>query len=452
MRKITFLLAALMCGAVAANAEDFTVNGIVYTINSDGETVSVGTNTGCTIENVVLPSSVNYNDKDYNVTAVSSSAFDNNQTIKTLNINVPIINQSAFRNTTLESVTFGENVSSLGIAAFEATKLTTVHIPAGINGMSTYNDQPFTNCQSITAFTVAEDNTNYCAIDGVLYNKYATRLIAFPLAKEFDGFRETVSEIGIGAFNYYKGFDTLVIPERMGKCSAAFHYSSVKTVIAENSELHNSFQNCTGIETIILGKGFTKVGELTFKGCTSLTKIICKSETMPTLGQTNTSSWPCFEGIDLSSVKLYVPCGQSGDYTADADKWADFTDITETLFYELQVSSANESQGTASVITDPDCDTNAQIEAVPASGYQFVQWSDGISENPRTLTVGQYAEIELTAEFKSSTPTALEAVTASFVYAESGRIYGAEGARIYDLLGRDVTRLNGSLSGVYVVK
>ncbi|MCI7430433.1 MAG: hypothetical protein MSS84_06095 [Bacteroidales bacterium] len=38
------------------------------------------------------------------------------------------------------------------------------------------------------------------------------------------------------------------------------------------------------------------------------------------------------------------------------------------------------------------------------------------------------------------------------LYTESGRIVCAGEFRIYDLLGRDVTRLNGSLCGVYVVK
>ena len=49
-------------------------------------------------------------------------------------------------------------------------------------------------------------------------------------------------------------------------------------------------------------------------------------------------------------------------------------------------------------------------------------------------------------------PTALETVTAPQIYAVDGRIVCDGEFRIYDLLGRDVTRLNGSLCGVYVVK
>ena len=46
----------------------------------------------------------------------------------------------------------------------------------------------------------------------------------------------------------------------------------------------------------------------------------------------------------------------------------------------------------------------------------------------------------------------METVTAPQIYAVDGRIVCEGEFRIYDLLGRDVTRLNGSLSGVYVVK
>ena len=50
------------------------------------------------------------------------------------------------------------------------------------------------------------------------------------------------------------------------------------------------------------------------------------------------------------------------------------------------------------------------------------------------------------------TSTAINTVTYDELRTDNGRIYGADDIRIYDLLGRDVTRLNGSLCGVYVVK
>ena len=51
-----------------------------------------------------------------------------------------------------------------------------------------------------------------------------------------------------------------------------------------------------------------------------------------------------------------------------------------------------------------------------------------------------------------TTPTALAAAEMPAVYAADGRIVCAQEFRVFDLLGRDVTRQNGTLSGVYVVK
>ena len=54
---------------------------------------------------------------------------------------------------------------------------------------------------------------------------------------------------------------------------------------------------------------------------------------------------------------------------------------------------------------------------------------------------------------KSGSTTALQPATAAVnIYTQNGRIVCEGEFRIYDLLGRDVTRLNGSLQGVYVVK
>lgn len=53
----------------------------------------------------------------------------------------------------------------------------------------------------------------------------------------------------------------------------------------------------------------------------------------------------------------------------------------------------------------------------------------------------------------TSTTTAVEnAKTNATIYAKNGKIFGADDARIYDILGRDVTKENGTLKGVFVVK
>ena len=65
---------------------------------------------------------------------------------------------------------------------------------------------------------------------------------------------------------------------------------------------------------------------------------------------------------------------------------------------------------------------------------------------------GAPGSYDLTITRLNNTPTAIETVTAPQIYAVDGRIVCEGEFRIYDLLGRDVTHLNGSLCGVYVVK
>lgn len=38
-----------------------------------------------------------------------------------------------------------------------------------------------------------------------------------------------------------------------------------------------------------------------------------------------------------------------------------------------------------------ECDTSIRLEATPSEGYHFVCWSDGSTDNPRHITVGEDA-------------------------------------------------------------
>ena len=64
---------------------------------------------------------------------------------------------------------------------------------------------------------------------------------------------------------------------------------------------------------------------------------------------------------------------------------------------------------------------------------------------------GEYVEFA-PISVKENSSTALENVEALEVYAENGRIYAAEGARIFTVSGIDVTEMNGQLNGIYIVK
>ena len=126
---------------------------------------------------------------------------------------------------------------------------------------------------------------------------------------------------------------------------------------------------------------------------------------------------------------------------ADDDSWADYSGAqfevgTYRARVQLRIDELNGyyhvlSADTKMVVDDAEWTIMGGVKVF--SDYSYGYW--------------------VSPEFEvKATSTGVDCVQTPAIYARQGRIYGAEGARIYDLLGRDVTRRNGSLSGVYVVK
>lgn len=110
-------------------------------------------------------------------------------------------------------------------AFLSCPNLETLFIPAGVIFIE---DLPVVHCRKFRGFTVASNNPNYSAVDGVLFNKDQSRLIQFPETKE--GIYEipaTVTTIGEYAFRDYKQHDSkrlanIVIPAHIKNLDNTF--------------------------------------------------------------------------------------------------------------------------------------------------------------------------------------------------------------------------------------
>ncbi|MBP5477006.1 MAG: leucine-rich repeat protein, partial [Paludibacteraceae bacterium] len=72
---------------------------------------------------------------------------------------------------------------------------------------------------------------------------------------------------------------------------------------------------------------------------------------------------------------------------------------TGTTMPAYSVSANDETQGTVIVTQEPTCENRTlAFRADAAEGYEFVRWSDGNTDNPRTLTLAQ--DTALTAVFE----------------------------------------------------
>ena len=260
-----------------------------------------------------------------------------------------------------------------------------------------------------------------------------------------------------------------------------------------------AFANCEDMTEVTFPACVSSIGTGAFKGCSSMKKIYSQMTTPPAIEAT------VFEGCGvLANITLYVPEGSEPTYTGK-DVWKDFfvkkdvkeytvtfldkdgnvietqyvdegnsatspdapqvdgwkfvgwniafdnvqSDITviaqyeEILYHTLIVISTDELTGTVTGSGEYEEGETITIEAVPATGYKFVQWSDGNTDNPRTVTLTE--NMTLTAIFESQNPTSVESVneydgTASprkvmrnglmYILMPDGRMYDPQGTEL----------------------
>jgi len=124
----------------------------------------------------------------------------------------------------------------------------------------------------------------------------------------------------------------------------------------------------------------------------------------PDLGSTLTSIQAYKTGSTSTVVRINVDA--EGNQTIimpafDVTLTAEFTINTYTLNYTAGANGSLIGETTQTV----NYDTNGTpVTAVAANGYHFVQWSDGVTENPRT-DVNVIADVDVTAEFAINTYT-----------------------------------------------
>ena len=154
-------------------------------------------------------------------------------------------------------------------------------------------------------------------------------------------------------------------------------------------------------------------------------------------------------GAALPEISLTAPEGavyslgsfRKWQKKADDDSWADYDGTQfEVGTYRAQVQLRIDG-------------SNAYYHVLSADTKMVVDGQEWTILGGVSVFSGYSCGIWVSPEFEvKATSTGVDRVQTPAIYAHQGRIYGAEGARIYDLLGRDVTRQNGSLHGVYVVK
>lgn len=277
--KLLLGIASLLCLPISASAFDFEVDGIYYTILSDSEgTCAVSKGYSEYVGDVVIPSTVTFEARQYLVTQISAIGY--------------------------------------------AGKLTSVTIPNSVSGDLR---GVFYGCPSLTEISVAQDNPFFSSMDGVLFNKDCTTLIAYPNAKGSEytvpdsvtfieyqafylcnnltsvtisdsvtwigdeaffrctslasvNFGKSIEGIGRWAFFECKSLYSITIPNsvtviREGAFSCCTSLSSLTIGNSVTVIGRASFDNCTALKTVAIPESVTEIGEAAFIGCTSMTNV-----------------------------------------------------------------------------------------------------------------------------------------------------------------------------------
>ena len=153
-------LACLMICLFAVGALAVEIDGIYYTLNGSGENATATVNnenaTKCTLENVVIPSTVTYENTTYTVIRVDDHAFSGsksnwgkNQTVKTLYI--------------------PETVTSIGNHFLrQCESIQSVTIKAKNEKGITLGDAEFYNCQNLISVDMYSHIITTITIDNTL--------------------------------------------------------------------------------------------------------------------------------------------------------------------------------------------------------------------------------------------------------------------------------------------
>ncbi len=341
----------------------------------------------------------------------------------------------------ISSVSVGDGVTSIGRYAFyECVNMASVAIPEGVtsigdsafyhcaalselvlpNTLTTIGYRAFRDCFSLTSVTIPESVTSLgcggtfqrCnALTTVNWNARNSEILPNADESYSPPFYSSEGGLpGITSFNFGENVER--IPATL--CYGMSGLTSITFPDGLKRIDNSAFSECAGLTSITIPANVEKTGNSVFNACTSLKEVTMLPETAPTFGSY------IFSNIS-SNFSVIVPCG-----TMDAYKSALSYYASKIKYLPLEYSvSGLVNDAVAGSVTVPTNHCENTFTAVANEGYEFKQWSDGETANPRTVVLTQ--DTVLTAVFEST----------AFPQNDTTFIHNGENPDIEDIPGND---------------
>lgn len=364
MKSLLTILIVLCSIPCSALRYDFKVGGIYYLITDSIKemTVLATSNMKSLLKeegpyngDVVIPSSVEWNNKSYKVIGLFAT-FTNCSDLVSVKLpyGLESIDTYSFANSGLSSIEIPNSVTYIGDRAFTNTKLTSVVIP-----------------ESVKEILFAAFNLNQELIDVELpqeLNVIAAGLFAGCPKLEEIRIPDSVSKIGGRAFIECRNLRKIKLPQKLisieeeafESCSelssieipqsvreigdatfaGCYNLKSVKIPEGVMSIRYLTFLDCHSLTSVSLPKTLTLIGESAFEGCKSLNSIEIPANvtrilidafkdvplTCVKLGWTSPKYFDHAVFPNPENIELYVPAGSEYLYR-QADYWKSFKKI-----------------------------------------------------------------------------------------------------------------------------
>ena len=250
--------------------------------------------------NIVIPSTITYNDITYTVTSIGEKAFYQAQEIDSVTMpnTITSIGEEAFSWChSLKSIKLSESLTSIADGAFSACEsLSSITFPKTLTSIG---DKAFYSCFSLSSIIIPRSVTNiaggafmFSPITSIVVDKdnpiYDSRnncnaIIETKTNKLIMGCATTiipnnVTSIGDMAFHGCDSIRTLAIPESVTEIGEnAFTYCNNITSITLPNTIKSigasAFQGCRGLQSINIPLGVKRIEKETFQECIKLTNI-----------------------------------------------------------------------------------------------------------------------------------------------------------------------------------
>lgn len=364
---------------------------------------------------IVIPSSVTYNETTYMVTSVGDSAFYNcSFSSITIPNSVTSIEKSAFSGCSFSSIIIPNSVTIIEESAFwGCSSLTSIAIPNSVisieyfafaycsslvsvaipSSVTNIEDGIFAGCSSLTDIQVAYDNPSYISENGVLFNVDKTDLVQYPAGKTETSYiiPSSVTSIKEAAFLRCSFLASVTIPNSV-------------TIIGSYA-----FFDCPSLSSITIPNSVTNIGIASFWLCPNISEMTVLATTPPIVNSNL---------LDQRDIPLYVPAASIEAYRI-ADGWKVFTNILplESLTHK-QLEVAITGNGTirygettltkdTTLYIEPE--TSVTLQIIPAQGYRV---------NSLTYNGTDYTS-QLASDGTLTLPAITENGTLSVQYAEN---------------------------------